>query len=162
MLIAGSPHPRVVADRRRPPVAPTDDTNADFSERLPRWADIIEALDQDADRDAWSVLVRYILTATTTDPRILAARLKGRLPKRIQEEIMSTAESFAGRSRAEGLETGRAEGMRTALRKLLQLRFGHEPAKTVLARIEAADAATLERWTERVLTAPTAQAVVAD
>jgi hypothetical protein len=40
------------------------------------------------------------------------------------------------------------------LLKLLRLRFGELPAQ-VVARVRAADATRLERWTERVLSSPT-------
>lgn len=53
------------------------------------------------------------------------------------------------------------QGLRIALRKLLRLRFGADSSPSLLARIEAADAETLDRWTERVLTATTAEDVVA-
>jgi hypothetical protein len=47
-----------------------------------------------------------------------------------------------------------AQGARALLLRLLRTRFGELPASS-LARIENADAATLERWGERVLSAMT-------
>jgi hypothetical protein len=158
----------------------------DFGDHLPRWADLVGDVVDDEDRDAWPVVVRYILTATPTDPRALADKLEGHLPGPAQEEIMATVDNLYTRTRAAGraeglelgLEKGRSEGrsegrnegrnegrtetLRATLRKLLRLRFGGEASPALLARIEAADADALDRWTERVLTAPTAAAVLAD
>jgi hypothetical protein len=50
------------------------------------------------------------------------------------------------------LDMGEARGRRLALAALLRAKFG-EFAPPLLARIEAADAATLEQWALRVLTA---------
>ncbi|WP_433932619.1 DUF4351 domain-containing protein [Sorangium cellulosum] len=54
----------------------------------------------------------------------------------------------------EGCQTGRLEGQRSTLLKLLRLRFGELP-EPVVARVRAADAAQIDGWTERVLTSPT-------
>ena len=56
----------------------------------------------------------------------------------------------------EAIDEGRVEGSliksRFTLAKLIQLRFGPLSPATE-ARLEAADEATLDRWTERILTA---------
>jgi len=62
--------------------------------------------------------------------------------------------------RAEGRQEGRQEGEAEMLLRLLQLRFGPLPV-AVTARVTAADAETLLRWSERVLSAPTLDAVFA-
>ena len=62
--------------------------------------------------------------------------------------------------RAEGRAEGRREGEAEVLLRLLRLRFGPLPA-AVTERITAADAETLLRWSERVLSAPTLDAVFA-
>ena len=51
-----------------------------------------------------------------------------------------------------GLENGRQEGEAAMLQRLLTLKFG-PPDAGVRQRIATADAATLLRWSERVLTA---------
>jgi hypothetical protein len=56
---------------------------------------------------------------------------------------------------------GVREGERRVLLKLLTLRFG-PPPEPAARRIAAADADTLERWAERVLTAATLDEVLAD
>jgi flagellar biosynthesis/type III secretory pathway protein FliH len=53
-----------------------------------------------------------------------------------------------------GLEKGRADGRRTDLLKLLTKRFG-PPPEDVMARVRSADEADLDRWLDRILTAPT-------
>ena len=55
---------------------------------------------------------------------------------------------------AMGMNEGVLEGRRTTLQRLLRLKFDAVPRET-LARIDAADAATLDRWEERILTATT-------
>ncbi|WP_437679604.1 DUF4351 domain-containing protein [Sorangium sp. So ce131] len=54
----------------------------------------------------------------------------------------------------EGRKAGLKEGERTLLLRQLRARFGELPA-AVVARVEAADVAELERWGERVLSAKT-------
>lgn len=61
----------------------------------------------------------------------------------------------------EGLHEGVQEGERRVLVKQLTLRFG-APPESAVARIAAADADTLERWAERVLTSSTLEEVLAD
>jgi hypothetical protein len=55
----------------------------------------------------------------------------------------------------------RNEGERRVLLRQLRARFGEVPA-AIVARIEAADMADLERWSERVLTAQTLADVLGD
>jgi hypothetical protein len=67
--------------------------------------------------------------------------------------------------RQEGHEEGHKEGLRRGEARILtaqfRLRFGDLPA-AVHQRIEIADADTLLRWSERVLTAATLDAILAD
>ena len=58
-------------------------------------------------------------------------------------------------------DQGVQEGERRVLVKQLTLRFG-APPEAAVTRIAAADAVTLERWAERVLTASTLAEVLAD
>lgn len=74
---------------------------------------------------------------------------------------MTAAEKLIRRGRQEGHKEGRQEGQCDLLTKLLRRRFGALP-EHVLARIRSADQAQLERWAERVLTAPTLDAVLDD
>jgi hypothetical protein len=61
----------------------------------------------------------------------------------------------------EGIKKGRREGERALVRKLLVLRFGELPADAE-QRLEHASVARLARWAERVLTADSLAAVLAD
>ena len=65
----------------------------------------------------------------------------------------------------EGHREGRKEGLQLGeariLNALLRLRFGDLPV-AVHQRIETADADTLLRWSERVLTAATLDEILAD
>ena len=51
-----------------------------------------------------------------------------------------------------GREEGRKEGEATVLLRLIELKFG-PPDAAVRKRVESADAETLLRWSERILTA---------
>lgn len=79
---------------------------------------------------------------------------------------LRTEERTAGREegreagREEGREEGRRQEARALLLRLLEGRFG-ALTEAVRASIEAADRLTLERWSERILHAPTPEAVVA-
>ena len=78
------------------------------------------------------------------------------------------AQRFIEEGRKEGLKEGEQAGLKQGLQRgeariltaQLRLRFGDLPA-AVQQRIEAADADTLLRWSERVLTAQTLEEVLA-
>ena len=55
----------------------------------------------------------------------------------------------------QGIEQGRLEHSKATLMKLLQLKFGAEAAESVGGRLDEANLETLERWTERFVTADT-------
>jgi predicted transposase YdaD len=63
--------------------------------------------------------------------------------------------------RAEGRLEGRREGEAEMLLRLLRLRFGSVPSE-VTTRVTTADPETLLRWSERVLSSPTLEAVFAE
>ena len=71
---------------------------------------------------------------------------------RAKETLMTTAEELMQRGEAKGRFEGKAEGKAEVLLKLLQLRFTTVPPEAA-QRVRAADAATIDRWVERVLTA---------
>ncbi|MFZ1574966.1 MAG: transposase, partial [Chromatiaceae bacterium] len=58
-----------------------------------------------------------------------------------------------------GRQEGRKQGEAAMLLRLIALKFG-PPDADIRRRIEAADADTLLRWSERMLTAPTLDAVL--
>jgi hypothetical protein len=68
---------------------------------------------------------------------------------------------YLQRIRAAGRAEGRREGEAEMLLRLLRVRFGPLPAE-VTTRVTTADPETLLRWSERVLSAPTLEAVFAE
>jgi predicted transposase YdaD len=72
---------------------------------------------------------------------------------------MTIAEQLRQEGREQGREQGRTAGKRETLRKQLSLKFGQLDTAT-WDRIEAADEAALERFTERVLSASTLDEVL--
>ena len=83
------------------------------------------------------------------------------------------AQRFLEKGREEGMQKGMQQGMQQGIQQGMQrgeariltaqlrLRFGELPA-AVAQRIEAADAETLLRWSECVLTAKTLDEILAD
>ncbi|KAA6181766.1 DUF4351 domain-containing protein, partial [Thiohalocapsa marina] len=67
-------------------------------------------------------------------------------------------EEWATEYKAEGRQEGRQEGERLALQRLLTKRFGAIPA-AYTDRISTASEAEVEVWLERVLDAPSLEAV---
>lgn len=76
-------------------------------------------------------------------------------------EIQAWFEDYRQKLRNEAIKEGRQEEAGRLLLRLLRARFGELPVATV-ARIEAADLAELERWSERVLGAQTLAEVLGD
>jgi hypothetical protein len=71
------------------------------------------------------------------------------------------AQRFTEKGREEGREEGVQRGEARILTALLRLRFG-ELSAAVQVRVDTADADTLLRWSERVLTAATLDQIFAD
>ena len=118
---------------------------------LPVWAPLLGA-HPDAIRPLLSYLAQVVedLSAGTLIDTIILHSPKSK------EAIMTVAEQL----RQQGREEGREEGRREALRQLLTLKFG-TIAPTVTARVATAKGRELEQWTLRVLTALSAEDVVA-
>jgi predicted transposase YdaD len=76
-----------------------------------------------------------------------------------KEVVVDVLDVFRREGREEGRREGRAEGRAHTLLEQLAARFGPVPAE-VKERILAAKEATLTRWSLRVLTAPTLEAVL--
>ena len=105
-----------------------------------------------AARDVLAAILRYILETSRAEPATLRALLARQVGREAAEEIMTTAEMLRREGEARGKATGKAEGKREALLLLLRQRFGRLPAAAV-ARIDKADAPTLDVWFGSVLTA---------
>jgi predicted transposase YdaD len=93
-------------------------------------------------------------------PRELEEKLWGAVMELEQERNMPYVTSVERiglrRGRKEGLQEGRKEGRQegeaTVLLRLIELKFG-SPDAASRNRVESADAETLLRWSERILTA---------
>ena len=122
---------------------------------LPVWAPLLGA-HPDAIRPLLSYLAQVVedLSAGTLIDTIVLHSPKSK------EAIMTVAEQLIQQGHVRGREEGREEGRREALRQLLTLKFG-TVAPTVTARVATAKGRDLEQWTLRVLTALSAEDVVA-
>ena len=101
-------------------------------------------------RDVIAIVLRYILETSRTEPAALRRLLARQVGRKDAEKMLSTAEML----RREGQREGEAKGKRDALLLQLRQRFGRLPAAAV-ARVGKADAAELDVWFGRVLTAAT-------
>ena len=81
-----------------------------------------------------------------------------RYPEEVAE-MTRFAERFMDKGREEGREEGIGQGEARVLLHLLTLKFGPVP-ESVRSRVESADAETLLRWSERVLSADRVEDVV--
>jgi len=141
----------------------------DLMDRLEQWADLWAAVSRArSGLMALAAIVSYIgkVSASPSPERLMrlipvdAEEARVMVPtlfERLQEEGRQMGWH---KGLQEGREKGREEGLREAISKLLRQRFG-ELAPEMVQRIEQADAATLDRWMERVLTAPSLAAVLA-
>ncbi|WP_437754936.1 Rpn family recombination-promoting nuclease/putative transposase [Sorangium sp. So ce1389] len=158
----------------------------DFDEllkRLPAWRDVLEEVRRaPSGGAALARLWHYMFSiADPRDPeKVLKALLAAAGPE-AKEEIVTIADYLREEGRREGRlageregrlageregrlageREGRLEGQRSTLLKQLRLRFGELP-EPIEARVRAADAAQIEGWTERVLTAPTLDDVLTE
>ena len=85
-------------------------------------------------------------------PRELEERLWGAVMELEQEKNMPYVTSVERIGLRRGLDQGRKEGEATVLLRQIELKFG-PPDDVVRKRVETADAETLLRWSERILTA---------
>jgi hypothetical protein len=124
------------------------------------WAAVVrEAHEAPHGAAALAVVWRYIVLISRQTPQEAVALLIDALPEE-KESIVTAGEQLIEMGRQEGLrkgreegrEEGRKEGQAELLLKLLCTRFGAVPEKAAL-KVRAADAATLDLWAERVLTA---------
>jgi hypothetical protein len=137
---------------------------------LGAWADLaLEILTAPHGRAALEAVLRYVMMVHPAESRIVLEQLRGALPdERLKETLMTAGEELMqkgeARGEARGIVVGEArgelQGRRVMLRKQLALRFGALPV-SVNARLDAANAATLDTWAERVLTAATLEDVLA-
>lgn len=115
---------------------------------------VADLLDHLPDRDR-ILSFCYILEAGERRPEAVQAALRGIASPKVLEDVMTAADQL----RREGEERGLLLGQRRTLLRQLRTRFG-QVSSEVEQRILAADEATLDVWTDRVLTASSAHEVV--
>jgi hypothetical protein len=130
----------------------------DLFRRLAGVIDLARQL-RDPVRGWWIIrpLVRYILDVyRDVSIERLAEFMDQHLDLEAREVVMTTGEKLRKEGeavgQAKGLAKGLAQGLRRALLTILRRRFGEVP-ESVVARLQAADAATLEHWLDRALDA---------
>jgi predicted transposase/invertase (TIGR01784 family) len=133
---------------------------------LARAQPLFSALERaETSAEAIGLLIRYILHHAVEDEHATILEVVGEIGPRTKDEAMRSIadklmdEGFQ-KGLAKGLAEGRAEGLRMTLRKLIRLKLG-ELGSAQASRIDQADVATLERWTERVLTAASVDEILA-
>ncbi len=107
-------------------------------------------------------LVRYVLAEPNeVEGRVLRDVLAEIVPGK-EERIMSiAAEQWKAEGKVEGMVLGQRDGQARSLIRLLEKRFGPVP-EAVRARVTAAEIDVLDQWLDRVLDAPTLDAVFGD
>ena len=132
-----------------------------------RWADLLRAVDRDpgppSGESAIQAVTGYVLRTSEVDARDLHMAIE-RILQRREWTIMSTAEKLVNqgieRGRTEGLAEGITKGRAATLLRQLTKRFGELPLP-LQARLQAASPGDLDRWTDRVLDAPSLDDVFA-
>ncbi|HRP95845.1 MAG TPA: hypothetical protein PL143_06300 [Rhodocyclaceae bacterium] len=76
----------------------------------------------------------------------------------LAERVVEWTKEWKQQGLQEGLEQGVQQGEAAVLLRQIELKFG-PPDAAVRRRIEQADAATLLRWSERILTADRVDAI---
>ena len=109
-------------------------------------------------KEALVALFRYISLVTdqlTVDQLKEAVR---EAAPQAEETIMTIAEQLRQEGRAEGRAEGRLEGRASVLQELLEDKFG-PLSQEVRVRLQSATDEQVSRWTKRILTADSVQAV---
>ena len=107
-----------------------------------------------------AMVMRYILEVTDTGAERLEELLTTEIASEASEVLMTTAEKLRQEGHEAGLEEGLSRGQRAVLLKQLGLRFGTIPP-SARATIERADAAALDLFSGRILSAKTLAEVLA-
>jgi predicted transposase YdaD len=141
------------------------DTPDEIVRRIAGWLDLVSEVRRAPDGAAALATVwRYVVAISgRRGPKRVLRRLIAAVDQDTQEELMSIADYLHEKGRREGRQEGRREGkqegQRRTLTRQLTARFGPLPEDAVV-RIRAATTVQLDRWAERVLTAPTLEAVL--
>ncbi|WP_437674759.1 Rpn family recombination-promoting nuclease/putative transposase [Sorangium sp. So ce131] len=128
--------------------------------RLSAWREVLREVRRAPDGvTALKRVWHYIfIVVNPPRPEELLRRLLVAAGPEFKEEMVTIADYLHEQGRLAGEREGRLaghlEGQRSALLKLLGLRFGELP-EPIEARIGAADAVQIDGWLKRVLTTPT-------
>lgn len=108
---------------------------------------------------ALAAYLSYTLRVADIDSHTLRSIIAP-LGPHAEEAVMTGAERLIQEGLLRGRQEGRQEGRRHTLEKLIRLRFG-EPDGATSRRLESATEEQLEAWTERILTAPSLEELLA-
>ena len=135
----------------------------ELADAVQRWGDLLGEVAGESRLRAESILEQffsYILSRWEV-PSELRGQLRAINPK-VEEAYMTTAEKLINEGLVKGLAKGRTEGRNEGrahvLLKQLELRFGTQTDAT-RERVMNATEAELDLWTERILTATTAESL---
>ena len=121
--------------------------------RMSDWAGLVsEVVRAPNGLAAFRAIVEYILAVNKrVNPQEVVKAIMLGMPGEVEYEVESVAYQLVAQ--------GRQEGRQEVLLQLLRARFGELPEAAV-ARVNAADLDQLKRWIDRVLSAPTLDAVL--
>jgi hypothetical protein len=131
---------------------------------IARWADLLQAV-ENADApplgdDAVDAIGWYLLDVTDVGLDDLQMAFQQHL-NRYRSPIMTTAERIRQEGVTEGISKGMPKGQTKTLLRQMHKRFGPLP-DAVVARIQAASEAELDRLTDRILDVDSLEALLAD
>jgi predicted transposase YdaD len=145
-----------------------------FAAWVDAWCDVQDAAARLADaapgEELFAAVIDYVQATTPLPLAIVQRVLQRRIPSsHMTKKFVSLAQQLRnegrseGRSegRTEGRTEGRAEGQANTLLRQITRRFG-PPTDAIATRIRAASLDDLDRWTDRILDAPTLADVFAD
>jgi len=137
----------------------------EFLREAEAWAPVVaEAQNGPQGPAALAPALSYILKTNKNPPDQVTARLIHAWGKDVEEAIVTAADQLREEGRRDGIAKGQLEGIvkgqRQTLLKQLQRKFGHVP-EPITARVAAASSDDLDRWLDRILTAPTLDDVFA-
>ena len=145
-------------------------TGEDLAALVVSWHELVrEVVDAPSGVEAFRLVLNYVLQVRDVDEEEFGRLLELKAGPKTKEAFVTTAERLIEKGRQEGRqegreegrEEGRHEGMQSLLLRLLSARFGPLTPE-VVARVDAAEAASLELWSERVLSASSIEAVFAE
>ncbi len=115
-------------------------------------AEIAESLP--AGGDLRRQVLEYVLRVYNVDLEELRTILRDGGHNEMEALVGTIAETLLDQGEARGLDRGRTEGKVETLLRLARIRFGDVPAARD-REVRSADAATLDRWLERLVTVGT-------